>query len=179
MIAAGTRLLSWTLCQRCCVGDPPSQVPRSRCTSSLATISGFIIAQRSRCARPCAVFMARRSWWRSRSIGECLEPHSPLPVPYRGRAVGVIYRVPAPPRWQVQLCGPRSSSSKLDFLAGQRPPSLSPTPSTSSRNDVCSCLSCASATTWPAPGGVCSVSLSPPQVWHVWQSTPPRCSTSL
>ena len=139
MIAAGTRLLSWTLCQRCCAGDPPSQVPRSRCTSSLATISGFIIAQRSRCARPCAVSMARRSWWRSRSIGECLEPHSPLPVPYRGRAVGVIYRVPPLPRWPVQLCGPCSSSSKLDFLAGQRPPSSSPTPSTSSRNGVCSC----------------------------------------
>ena len=97
MIAAGTRLLSWTLCQRCCVGDPPSQVPRSQCTSSLVTISGFIVAQRSRCARPCAVSMARRSWWRSRSIGECLEPHSPLPVPYRGRAVGVIYRVPPLP----------------------------------------------------------------------------------
>ena len=140
MIAAGTRLLSWTLCQRCCVGDPPSQVPRSRCTSSLATISGFIIAQRSRCARPCAVFMARRSWCRSRSIGECLEPHSPLPVPYRGRAVGVIYRVPPLPRWPVQLCGPCSSSSELDFLAGQRPPSSSPTPSTSSRK---ACVPCA------------------------------------
>ena len=90
MIAAGYRLLSWTLWQRCCAGDPPSQVPHSRCTSSLATISGFLVAQGSRCARPCAVSMARRSWWRSRSIGECLEPHSPLPVPYRGRAVGVI-----------------------------------------------------------------------------------------
>ena len=66
---------------------------------------------------------------------------SPIPHCLYRTAVGQSgsSRVPPLPRWPVQLCGPCSSSSELDFLAGQRPPSSSPTPSTSSRNGVCSC----------------------------------------
>ena len=115
---------------------PSSQVPRSQCTSSLTTILGFIVAYGSRLARQCAVVLASRSWWRSRSIGECLESHCPtartvLRPGSRGHLVS------PPPRWHMQLCGPRSSSSRPNFLIGQRPPSSTPTPSISSCNDMC------------------------------------------
>ena len=115
---------------------PSSQVLRSQCASSLTTILSFIVAYGSRCARQCAVILASRSWWRSRSIGECLETHCPtartvLRPGSRGHLVS------PPPRWQMQLCGPRSSSSRPNFLIGQRPPSSTPTPSISSCNDMC------------------------------------------